>query len=114
MLGFRGRWQHFGFDLPQFGGPFGEGAMVSGSTFPNIALEWGRWKQQGLQVWSETGLWRACPPPDRGRGRVPDGDKFLHSKDAGNVGRGRSERSERSSARGRIYDPGYSQLTLRE
>ena len=37
---------------------------------------------------------------------MPDGDKFLHSKDAGNVGRGRSERSERSSAKGRIYDPG--------
>ena len=37
--------------------------------------------------------------PGHGQGEGPDGYKFPHSGDAVDVGRGRSERSERSPAR---------------
>ena len=37
----------------------------------------------------------ACPPPDIGQGEGPNGDKWSIDR-AGYVGRGRSERSERS------------------
>ena len=43
---------------------------------------------------------RTCPPPDTGRGMGPARYELSRSDDEGDCGRGRSERSERSSAGG--------------
>ena len=55
---------------------------------------------------------RTCPPPDTGRGMGPARYELSRSDDEGDCGRGRSERSERSSAgdwtpfRTRVYEKG--------
>ena len=46
------------------------------------------------------GRWRTCPPTDTGRGMGPARYELSRSDDEGDCGRGRSERSERSSAGG--------------
>ena len=67
-------------------------------TVQSIALRRGRLRKR-IAVIAE-----ACPPPDIGQWEGPDGDKWSLDH-AGNVGRGRSERSERS--------PPQSQLSSR-
>ena len=60
------------------------------------------------------GRWRTCPPPDTGRGMGPARYELSRSDDEGDCGRGRSERSERSSAGGwtpfrtRVYEKGMT------
>ena len=60
------------------------------------------------------GRWRTCPPPDTGRGKGPARYELSRSDDEGDCGRGRSERSERSSAggwtpfRARVYEKGMT------
>ncbi len=57
---------------------------------------------------------RTCPPPDTGRGMGPARYELSRSDDEGDCGRGRSERSERSSAgdwtpfRTRVYEKGMA------
>ena len=67
-----------------------------------------------MQPGMGAGRWRTCPPPDTGRGTGPARYELSRSDDEGDCGRGRSERSERSSAGGwtpfrtRVYEKGMT------